>query len=269
MLIFSLHVGIFQMKFPFVITVIARHTPLVFIVVVVRGGCFPVFSIWNNTLIGDPLWFFCWIVVWVTNRTIFIVTAVPLDMDIIAKLIISHILPGIWHSTRYITISTTATLKINLLQILVDQLLNCHSICIIWLMMFLKFLLYGGRFPSILINKVVVLIHSLLCKVHKGDEILWFYDTQIKHTGILNKIHNLLVVMNPQNTKYEIAIILKYVIDVSKLIGIKGPGNIMLLSVYQDFSTSIWNNIPSIFIQFETIQVVKSLLQIIVGMEMF
>ena len=60
---------------------------------------------------------------------------------------------------------------------------------------------------------------------------------------------------------YGIIIILKYISDISKVIILEGLKTINVLSIYQDYSTTIHNGIPRIDLQFEIIKMIKSLLQ--------
>ena len=76
-------------------------------------------------------------------------------------------------------------------------------------------LLYGNRFPSLLTSKVAVLTCCLLYKELIGDELLWFYDIHVTHTKFLDKIRNLLVLLNIPQTEYGVRIILK---DASNLL---------------------------------------------------
>ena len=79
-------VSIFPLNYPQTITTITRHKPLVFLSVAGCGGCFGVFSIWNNMFLGYPWWnIVCRLLGWVPNRTIFIGLVVPLYMTLLVK----------------------------------------------------------------------------------------------------------------------------------------------------------------------------------------
>ena len=45
-------------------------------------------------------------------------------------------------------------------------------------------------------------------------DILWWYDIHVTHTKFLDKIRNLLVLLNPPKTEYGARNILKYASDV-------------------------------------------------------
>ena len=55
--------------------------------------------------------------------------------------------------------------------------------------------------------------------------------------------------------------ILKYSSDISKVLILEGLETINVLKIYQDYSTTIHNGIPRIDLQFEVINMIKSLLQ--------
>ena len=54
----------------------------------------------------------------------------------------------------------------------------------------------------------------LLYKWLIGDEHLWWYDIHVTHMKFLDKLHDLLVLMDLQETESGVRIILKYVGDV-------------------------------------------------------
>ena len=76
-------------------------------------------------------------------------------------------------------------------------------------MMILRLLVYGSRFPQILIDKDSVLTHSLLYKKLISDDLLWFYAIQITHRRFIDKVHELLLIINYLKGKYSVIIILK------------------------------------------------------------
>ena len=60
----------------------------------------------------------------------------------------------------------------------------------------------------------------------------------------INKLFNLLVLMNPPKMKYRVIIILKYASDVPKVDIIEGSITLKELNIYQDFITVICYVIP-------------------------
>ena len=74
---------------------------------------------------------------------------------------------------------------------------------------------------------------SLFCKGSTSYEILWFYDVQITHTKFIDKICNLIVIINLPKTKYEFISIIKYKSDSYKVISIEIPGTIKVIKIDQ------------------------------------
>ena len=64
--------------------------------------------------------------------------------------------------------------------------------------------------------------------------------------------------------EYGVRIILKDAGDLSQVLRIKVPGTLKALIIYQDYSAAICNIIPWTSIEFETLHVGNSLLQIII-----
>ena len=96
----------------------------------------------------------------------------------------------------------------------------------------------GTCFSSLsylLFNKTKVIILLNKKWTHISDEILWFYDVEITHTQLLDKLRNLLVVINYTDTKYIIMCILKDTSDLSNFISIENPETLRVLSIYQYF----------------------------------
>ena len=158
-------------------------------------------------------------------------------MHFFDTLVTSHIWYGRWPSIKNIPIYIAEALKTNLLQSFVGQLFNCHSICIwVWIIV-LVILLSDIRPPSLLINKVVVLTHILLCKGLIGDDIIWFYEIQGTPTDFLDKLCNFLVLLNFTKMKSGTRMILKYASDIAKFLGLKVFETLKFLRIYQDLST--------------------------------
>ena len=79
--------------------------------------------------------------------------------------------------------------------------------------------------------------------------------------NFINKLHNLLIFLSFPEMESRIIIILKYVGDIANMLGIKGSGTFKALRIYQDCRTLLCNNIPRTIHDFETLQMVQSLLQ--------
>ena len=65
----------------------------------------------------------------------------------------------------------------------------------------MKLLLVSSRFPPFSIDKIMVFKCILLFKVILGDELFWLYDTLVTHTQFLDKICNLLALINFPKTE--------------------------------------------------------------------
>ena len=73
LLFFPLFMPDLQVIPPCNITIIARSTPCVLVIVAVHSGCCHIFYIWNHRLLGDPFWkLFCWCLGQFYIRTIYI-----------------------------------------------------------------------------------------------------------------------------------------------------------------------------------------------------
>ena len=155
-------------------------------------------------------------------------------------------------------------LEVNLLQRLVDQLLNLRSIGFRQRRLVLRLYLACSRFPLIWIDKVALFTCSLSYKGRVGDEILYWYDIHVTHMMFIDKILNLLVLLNFPDTESWIRCILEDASDAPYMLRLEGPGTLMVLTIYQDCSAAICNVLPWIFLEFETICVGKSLLQSII-----
>ena len=144
------------------LTIISRGAPPVLLFVAVSGGCCQIFGIWYNMLLSNPLWkLICGLIGWVTTRAIYLWPAVFLDVAHFATLVTSHIWPGRWPSSRSTTIYTETALEINLLQSLVDQLLNGHSVCLLKWRFVLRLFFAGSQYSALWIYKIAVFMHSL------------------------------------------------------------------------------------------------------------
>ena len=189
------------LKPPCTITIIERGAPLVFIVVVGHGGRWKIFGIWNNSILSYPLWkIICVLLGWFPTRAIFIWPAVFLDTAILTTLVTSHIWLDRRPSSRTTTISTVVDLEAKLIQSLVGILLNDHSVCLWKWRLFLRIFFASSQFSPLWINKIAVFTRSLFYKVLIGDELLWWYYIHITHTKFLDKLCNLLVLLNCPKT---------------------------------------------------------------------
>ena len=216
LLIFPLLVAVLPVKPPCTITIIARGTPLVLLVVSGHGYCCKIFGVWNNRLLSDPLWkLICRLIGWVPTRAISLWPEFFLDMAIF---------PQLWQFTSDmidypppdpVQISTEADLDIKFLQSLVDQLINCHSV-FLWKCNFvLRLLFSGSRFLTLLIDKIAVFTRSLLYMGLIGYERLLWYYIHATHMKLLDKLCNLLVLLNIPNTESGVRNILKDASDVA------------------------------------------------------
>ena len=189
--------AILPVKSPCTLTIIARVAPLVLLVVAGRVGCCQIFGIWDNRLISHPLWkLICGLLGWVPTRDIYLWPAVFLDMALFTTLVTSYIWPGIWPSSRATIIFNAAALDINLLKSLIYRLFNGHIVCLWKWRLELRRFFDGSWFLPLLINNILVLLRSLLYKGLIGYEILLQYDIHVSHTKFLNKLRNLLVLLN-------------------------------------------------------------------------
>ena len=82
--------------------------------------------------------------------------------------------------------------------------------------------------------------------------------TYSSHTQkFLNKLNNLLVLLSRSEMEYRIISIIKYTNNISKVIGFEGYVTIKVLSIYQYCTTAIYDIIPRIILDFETLNVVQ------------
>ena len=203
-------------KYPCTPTIISRGAPLVLLVIAVHGGRRQIFSIRDNRLLSNPSWkLICVLLGWVPTREISLWPAVFLDMDLFATLVTCYIWPVKWPSSRSTTIYTETALEINTIRSLVDRMFKDHSACLRKWRLVLKLLFAGSRFPLIWIHNIAVFTCSLLYKRLIGYDIFLWNNINITHTKFLDKLRNLLVILNIPHTEYEVRSILKYVSDVT------------------------------------------------------
>ena len=201
---------ILSVKYPYSITIIARGAPHVLLVIAGHGGCCKIFGIWKIRLLSKSFWkCICGIIGWVLTKDISLWPAVFIDMSLFATLVTSCIWPGRWPSYRATAIYTEADIEVNLIQILVNRLLNVNSLCLQKWRLVLRLLCAISQFPPLWIHKIVVFLCSLLYKGLICDELLLWYDIHVAHTEFLDKLCNLLVLLNITNTEYGVRSILK------------------------------------------------------------
>ena len=94
-----------------------------------------------------------------------------------------------------------------------------------------------------------------------GDELLGSHNILVINMKFLNKLFNLLIFLSFPEMESRIRIILKYVIDIAKVLGIKGSVTIKVLSIYQYYSTEFFNILHQMILEFDKIQMVQSILQ--------
>ena len=205
---------ILPVKSPYTLTIIARGAPLLILVVTSHGGCCQIFGIWDNKLLDHPLWkLICGLLGCVPTRDISRWPAVFLDMTPFTTLVTGYIWPGRWPSSRATIISTVADLEINLLQSLVDWLFNGHSVCLRKWRLVWRLFFAASRFPPLWIHNIEVFLRSPLYKGLIGYDILLWYDIHVTHTKFLDKLRNLLVLLNSPQIESGVISILKYASD--------------------------------------------------------
>ena len=119
--------------------------------------------------------------------------------------------------------------------------------------MVLILLLYGIRVPSLLIDNDVVFTHSIFHKGPISDYILWLYEIQFTYMKVIDKVKNILVLLNHPNAKSGISGNLNNVIDTAKVLKFVKPGTIKALSISKYFSIAILKNISLVMFWFYTI----------------
>ena len=208
--------AILPVKCTCILTIIVRGAPLLLLVVLDHGGCCKIFGIWNNRLIGNSFWkIVCRRLGWVPTRTIYLWPAVFPGMDLFYTHVTSHIWPGRWPSSRATTIFTAAGLEVNLTQSFVYLVINVQSVCLRNWRLFLRNFFDCIRFPPLLIHNIAVFSRSLLYKVLMGYGLILWYGIHVAHTKFLDKIRNLLLILNISNTESGVRSILKDASDVT------------------------------------------------------
>ena len=129
----------------------------------------------------------------------------------------------------------------------------------------LIFLLAISGFPLIWVNKVVGLVHNILKKGLICNELFILHNILVPYNKVLNKLRNLLNIMNRTENKSGIRNILKGESDESNIIRPKLSGTLKALSIYQYFIAVIFNMILWMNITFGNIYVVQSLLKSTTG----
>ena len=209
------------------------------------GSCWKIFGIWKNRLPSNPFWkLICGLLGWIPTRSIYLWSAVFLDMSLFVTLVTSHILPSRWTSSRVTTISTAAALEVNLLKWFFYQLLNDHRVCPRKWRLVLRLFFAGSWFPPLWIHKITVFTCSLLYKELIRYELLLWYDIHFTHNKFLDKLRNRHVLMNTPKTEYGVRIVLKDASDVLYVLKLEIPGTFKALSIYQDLCTEKCNVIP-------------------------
>ena len=89
---------------------------------------------------------------------------------------------------------------------------------------------------------------NLLNKGIICNDLLGLHDILVTHIKFLNKLFNLLVLLNCQDMKSRIRSTLKYAIYIAKSISIKVSDNIKELSTNQDCGTLTYDILPWITI---------------------
>ena len=143
-------------------------------------------------------------------------------------------------------------------------MINYHITILRWQRLVLVLLLDINGIPPLLFYKFWVFTCILFYKGLVGNNLICKYDKFITLTNVLDKLRNLLLLLNLPETKSRIIIIPKYVSHINEVLGIKGYRTIKALRINKDWITSIFNILPYFVIYFETLQIVNSLIQIIV-----
>ena len=202
--------AILSVKYSCTLTIIARGAPLLLLVFAGHGVCCQIIVLWYNRLLSSPLWkLFFGLLEWVTTRAIYLWPVISLDMAIFTIIVTSYIWPGLWPSSIATTISTAEARETNLLQSLVDRLLNGHIVCLWKWRLVLRLLFAGSRFPPLWIHKIAVFMRSLLYKGIIGYDILLWYKIHVTHRKFLDKLRNLLVLLNSLQKESGVRSILK------------------------------------------------------------
>ena len=206
---------ILSAKYPCTITIIARGAPLLPLVFAGHVGRCKIFVILNNRLLSDQWCKLIWrLMLWVPTNDSYLWPAISLFMALLATIVTGNIWLERWPSSRATTISTAVALEVKLIHILVDQLLNGHSVFLCKWRLVLRLSFSDIQFPPLWIDKITIFTCILLYKGLIGDDLLWWYGIHVTQTKFLDKIRNLLVLLNILNIEYGIRSILKDESDV-------------------------------------------------------
>ena len=156
----------------------------------------------------------CGLLGWVLTRAIYLWRTIFLDMEPFDTVVTSNIWPGRWSYSRATTISTVEALRTNLLHCLVNLLFNSYSVCLQKRSLVLRLFFAGSRFQPLWIYKTTIFNHSLLYKGNICYDILLWYGIHVTHTKFLDKIRNLLLLLNIPQMESGFRSILKDASDV-------------------------------------------------------
>ena len=228
----------FSVRTPYTITLIARNTPSLLLLVLFQGGCCQISHIWNNRILGDQFWkLSCWPLRKISIRNFSIGFEIPFYMSLFSTLLKSWNWLGRQLSTRAIFFPTLADFQISFIQSIYDCLGSFLSRKIQRQMIILGILFDISGFPQLWVNNVTVFTHSLLNKGTICNELLILHDTLFTNMKFLNKFRNFLIFMSCLEMEYRIRRIIKYVSYITEVLGIKSYVTIKALSIYQDLST--------------------------------
>ena len=145
-----------------------------------------------------------------------------------------------------------------------EWLFNLHSVCI-WKrrMVFITILALSG-IPPLWIGNYMVFMCGIFNKGLICNEILGLHEILVTHTKFLNEFRNLLVLLNFPFMNYIIRSILEYLSYIAKVLRFQGYRTLKKISINQYFIKSICDIPPWKTIDFETLQIIKSLLQSII-----
>ena len=107
-------------------------------------------------------------------------------------------------------------------------------------------------------------MHSFLYKVTMVNDIIRFHEIFITHTKLPNKLHNLLVLIICPWIESRIRILHKDANYIVKVLGINGSDTRKALIIYQGYITEIYDILPRMILEFDTLRVNKSLHQVII-----
>ena len=102
------------------------------------------------------------------------------------------------------------------------------------------------RWPTSKLTKCM----PLEAKVIVSDELLWLYEIKSTYMKFLDKLLGLLVLLNNIKEKYVVRSILRNTIDKAKMLRFKVSVTLKAFSINQYCSTSIWNILSQITLEF-------------------